>query len=82
MLQTGRCPRGDACMMAHNAIEFWLHPDRYRTETCKDGDSCCRPVCFFAHNEAEHRITRIHRTDAAGNPFARAKYSMAGSICE
>jgi hypothetical protein len=26
------CPLGDACPMAHNAWEVWLHPDKYLTK--------------------------------------------------
>ncbi|KIZ05023.1 hypothetical protein MNEG_2937 [Monoraphidium neglectum] len=30
--------------------EYWLHPDRFKTQMCKNGSSCTRPLCFFAHN--------------------------------
>lgn len=32
-----------------------LHPNRYRTQLCKDTMACNRPVCFFAHSLAELR---------------------------
>ena len=32
-----------------------LHPNRYRTQLCKDTLACNRPVCFFAHSLAELR---------------------------
>ncbi|GAX72572.1 hypothetical protein CEUSTIGMA_g28.t1 [Chlamydomonas eustigma] len=51
----GFCVRGDACSFAHGVFEAWLHPARYRTQLCKDGSSCHRPVCFFAHRLDELR---------------------------
>eukprot|EP00879_Flechtneria_rotunda_P006611 GHRR01006948.1.p1 GENE.GHRR01006948.1~~GHRR01006948.1.p1 ORF type:complete len:558 (+),score=281.50 GHRR01006948.1:1320-2993(+) len=38
-------------------FEYWLHPQRYRTEMCQFGASCTRPVCFFAHGEHQLRHT-------------------------
>lgn len=32
-----------------------MHPLRYRTKMCKDGTSCNRPFCFFAHQPSELR---------------------------
>lgn len=43
----------DVCY--RSTFEFWLHPDRYKTSFCERGDSCDRPICFFAHNEDELR---------------------------
>ncbi|CAD7704104.1 unnamed protein product [Ostreobium quekettii] len=50
------CPRGDKCPYAHNVFEYWLHPTRYRTRMCRDGTSCNRKVCFFAHKPDELRV--------------------------
>nr|CAD1833960.1 unnamed protein product [Ananas comosus var. bracteatus] len=52
----GACERGDACDLAHGVFECWLHPARYRTQPCKDGTACRRPVCFFAHTLAQLRF--------------------------
>lgn len=52
----GSCKRGDACEFAHGVFECWLHPSRYRTQTCTDGEACKRRVCFFAHNQGEIRV--------------------------
>ncbi|KAK4747034.1 hypothetical protein SAY87_026071 [Trapa incisa] len=52
----GVCKRGDSCEFAHGVFECWLHPDRYRTQPCKDGPSCPRRVCFFAHFPEQLRI--------------------------
>lgn len=30
-------------------VEFWLHPDRFKTSLCNQGPNCDRPICFFAH---------------------------------
>lgn len=52
----GGCRRGDACEYAHGVFECWLHPARYRTQPCKDGMSCRRRVCFFAHSPDQLRV--------------------------
>ncbi len=51
----GFCIRGDNCPYSHGVFECWLHPSRYRTQLCKDGSNCHRPVCFFAHSLPELR---------------------------
>lgn len=53
--KSGSCARGDSCMYAHGVFECWLHPSRYRTQLCTDGEACARRVCFFAHRECELR---------------------------
>ncbi|KAI4376966.1 hypothetical protein MLD38_014666 [Melastoma candidum] len=52
----GRCEKGDSCEFAHGVFECWLHPDRYRTQPCKDGLNCRRRVCFFAHTPEQLRL--------------------------
>ncbi|CAO2813133.1 unnamed protein product [Amaranthus hypochondriacus] len=54
--RSGDCTRGDECEFAHGVFECYLHPARYRTEACKDGKSCKRKVCFFAHSPRELRV--------------------------
>lgn len=51
----GTCKRGDSCEFAHGVFECWLHPTRYRTQMCTDGESCNRLVCFFAHRKDDLR---------------------------
>lgn len=51
----GICMRGDACPYSHGVYECWLHPAKYRTQLCKEGPSCRRPVCFFAHSVGDLR---------------------------
>lgn len=52
----GNCRKGDTCEFAHGVFECWLHPARYRTQPCKDGPSCGRKVCFFAHSPQQLRV--------------------------
>ncbi|KAE8658192.1 Zinc finger CCCH domain-containing protein 20 [Hibiscus syriacus] len=52
----GSCWKGDSCEFAHGVFECWLHPDRYRTQLCKDGLGCKRRVCFFAHSPDQLRV--------------------------
>ncbi|TYJ26676.1 hypothetical protein E1A91_A07G136700v1 [Gossypium mustelinum] len=51
----GSCKQGDLCEYAHGVFESWLHPAQYRTRICKDGTTCQRRVCFFAHRPEELR---------------------------
>ncbi|BDA43912.1 probable zinc finger CCCH domain-containing protein 54 at N-terminal half [Coccomyxa sp. Obi] len=55
MKKNGHCPRGDECPFAHCVFEYWLHPTRYRTVMCTEGDKCTRTFCFFAHTPDELR---------------------------
>ncbi|CAL8469899.1 g9441 [Coccomyxa elongata] len=55
MKKNGQCPRGDECPFAHCVFEYWLHPTRYRTVMCTEGDNCTRTFCFFAHRPEELR---------------------------
>ncbi|WJX54181.1 hypothetical protein P8452_40094 [Trifolium repens] len=56
----GSCKKGDSCEFAHGVFECWLHPARYRTQPCKDGTSCRRRVCFFAHTTEQLRAPTQH----------------------
>ena len=51
----GSCRNGDGCRYAHGVFESWLHPSKYRTKMCKEGEACTRRVCFFAHTAEELR---------------------------
>lgn len=55
-MQGGSCARGDACAYTHSVQEYWLHPDRYKTQMCKNGAHCNRPLCFFAHRADDLRF--------------------------
>lgn len=51
-----QCELGAACPHSHHVFESWLHPQKFRTMLCKDGDSCNREVCFFAHGQEQLRV--------------------------
>lgn len=55
--KNGKCANHDNCGLAHGVFEVWLHPDRYRTQLCRDGEACNRKVCFFAHSVEQLRWT-------------------------
>ncbi|KAH7570662.1 hypothetical protein ACOSP7_018988 [Xanthoceras sorbifolium] len=64
----GACRRGDMCEYAHGVFECWLHPAQYRTRLCKDGTSCNRRVCFFAHTAEELRPLYVSGGSVAASP--------------
>jgi hypothetical protein len=72
----GVCRRGDMCEYAHGVFECWLHPAQYRTRLCKDGTSCNRRVCFFAHTTDELRPLYVSTGSAVPSPRASATAAM------
>ena len=46
------CPRGDHCGLSHHVYEAWLHPLKLRTEMCRKGARCDRPICFFGERKS------------------------------
>ncbi|XP_062214885.1 zinc finger CCCH domain-containing protein 24-like [Phragmites australis] len=72
----GVCRRGDMCEYAHGVFECWLHPAQYRTRLCKDGTSCSRRVCFFAHTTDELRPLYVSTGSAVPSPRASATAAM------
>lgn len=72
----GTCGRGDLCGYAHGVFESWLHPAQYRTRLCKDGTSCARPVCFFAHSSEELRPTYVSTGSGVPSPRSAAAMDM------
>ncbi|XVF73633.1 hypothetical protein PTKIN_Ptkin12aG0217700 [Pterospermum kingtungense] len=68
----GACRRGDMCEYAHGVFESWLHPAQYRTRLCKDGTSCNRRVCFFAHTTEELRPLYISTGSGVASPRSSA----------
>ncbi|KAF5471206.1 hypothetical protein F2P56_011659 [Juglans regia] len=71
----GTCRRGDLCEYAHGVFECWLHPAQYRTRLCKDGMSCMRRVCFFAHKHEELRL--LYASSGSALPSPRSATSAA-----
>ncbi|OVA19406.1 zinc finger protein [Macleaya cordata] len=73
----GACRRGDLCEYAHGVFECWLHPAQYRTRLCKDGTSCMRRVCFFAHTSEELRPLYMSTGSAVPSPRSSASAAAA-----
>ncbi|KAM7259358.1 hypothetical protein ACFE04_015099 [Oxalis oulophora] len=81
----GVCKKGDSCEFAHGVFECWLHPTRYRTQPCKDGRSCRRRVCFFAHTPEQLRVLAESpplspRTESPPSQLSRSLGSMVASL--
>ncbi|KAL3533810.1 hypothetical protein ACH5RR_007331 [Cinchona calisaya] len=66
----GACRKGDMCEYAHGVFECWLHPAQYRTRLCKDGTSCNRRVCFFAHTQEELRSLYVSTGSGVPSPLS------------
>ncbi|XP_022842215.1 zinc finger CCCH domain-containing protein 30-like [Olea europaea var. sylvestris] len=73
----GACRRGDMCEYAHGVFECWLHPAQYRTRLCKDGTSCNRRVCFFAHTQEELRPLYVSTGSAVLSPRSTSSAANA-----
>ncbi|KAA8528087.1 hypothetical protein F0562_035044 [Nyssa sinensis] len=73
----GQCRRGDLCEYAHGVFECWLHPAQYRTRLCKDGTSCSRRVCFFAHTSEELRPLYVSTGSAVLSPRSATSTATA-----
>ncbi|KAK9154903.1 hypothetical protein Sjap_002383 [Stephania japonica] len=73
----GTCRRADMCEYAHGVFECWLHPAQYRTRLCKDGTSCTRRVCFFAHTSEELRPLYVSTGSAVPSPRSAASPANA-----
>jgi hypothetical protein len=54
------CFSAGVCLYVLQVFEFWLHPQRYRTQICREGPGCKRRVCFFAHSEDELRVSCLN----------------------
>lgn len=80
----GICLRGDACSYSHGVYEAWLHPAKYRTQLCKEGLQCRRPVCFFAQSlEDLRQPTPIKFADDEGSEFsAQSKTDVFNNLSE
>lgn len=74
----GACRRGDMCEYAHGVFECWLHPAQYRTRLCKDGTTCARRVCFFAHTQDELRP--LYASTGSAVPSPRLATSAATAM--
>ena len=74
----GVCKRGDACPYSHGVFELWMHPDRFRTQLCREGTDCKRSICFFAHSIHQLRTSTIS-TDVSSAATPKSASSPLGS---
>ena len=75
----GICMRGDTCPYSHGVYECWLHPAKYRTQLCKEGPQCRRPVCFFAHTVGDLRQP-THLWNGSNGEGVQAPCSAAANL--
>ena len=62
------CPYGDNCDRAHNRVEEFYHPDKYKAKFCSSylspsNSNTCEYLefCSFAHNESEISVELIEK---------------------
>ena len=65
--KVSNCQKGDKCDRAHNRVEEFYHPDKYKAKFCSsylepNGPPCeYLEFCSFAHNESELSIELIEK---------------------
>ncbi len=66
--------QGVQCPYAHGVYERNLHPSKYRTQLCTEGNHCSRHVCFFAHSPFQLRApTHLWSIEEAVSPLLQAQ---------
>ena len=57
------CVAGDRCTFAHNTVEEFYHPEKYKAKFCSKKPEDCDygAYCSFAHSEAEISVDLIHK---------------------
>ena len=62
------CPAGDDCDKAHNRVEEFYHPDKYKAKFCssyldpiKNAECDYQEYCSFAHSESELSVELIEK---------------------
>ena len=66
VLKNWECSKGDKCEKAHNRVEEFYHPDKYKAKFCasfieKTGECEYGDYCSFAHSESEISIELIDK---------------------
>ncbi len=61
ILSRGDCAKGDRCNKAHNRVEEFYHPDKYKAKFCasyidKTGECEYGDYCSFAHSKSEMSV--------------------------
>ena len=64
MTRNSHCQQGDTCIKAHNRVEEFYHPDKYKAKFCAsyiDGTNECEygDFCCFAHSDEEISVELI-----------------------
>ena len=73
--------QGVQCPYAHGVYERNLHPSKYRTQLCTEGNHCSRHVCFFAHSPFQLRApTHLWSIEEAVSPLLPAQLSCIHSF--
>lgn len=62
------CPIGDTCIRAHNRIEDFYHPEKYKSKYCSsypDAIQTCEygSLCAFAHAESELSVPVLEKME-------------------
>ena len=62
------CPIKDACQRAHNRVEDFYHPEKYKSKFCQTYpgrvDSCdYGDLCAFAHHESELSVDVLDKME-------------------
>lgn len=68
------CPLGDHCSRAHNRVEEFYHPEKYKVKFCQtypDRVDQCEygDMCSFAHSEGELTVELLHLMEPKDNDF-------------
>lgn len=63
-----QCKDGDDCIFAHNRIEDFYHPEKYKSKYCTsypDNLQYCEfgELCAFAHDESELSINLLEKME-------------------
>jgi len=68
ILKNKECKNGDSCQKAHNRVEEFYHPDKYKAKFCASYISALEgkiveceygDFCSFAHSESEISVELI-----------------------
>ena len=63
-----RCSQGDNCYKAHNRVEDFYHPEKYKSKFCQNYphkvESCdYGELCAFAHSESELSVDFLEKME-------------------
>lgn len=72
--KTSDCPFGENCFRAHNRVEEFYHPEKYKVKFCQSYpnrlDQCeYGDMCAFAHSEGELTVDLLHKMKPKDTDF-------------